>query len=255
MSLRSGGRVHRMSGLSLPELMVALVISLLVMGGVLQIFVSNRQSFRVETNLGRIQENSRYALELLSRVVRMTGYQGDGANQWVLGPMTAANGGVVPLAGTEDDVNNSDTVTVIYQGTGDGLNKDCHGNAVAATTTVWNRFSLSANDELQCGVSTDSGATWNTLVLVDGVEALHVLYGEDTDNDDSANRYVSAPNVTDMDTVMSLRIGLLLVSQADALALATGAATTGLLNEVVNHGADRRLRRVVFTTVNLRNHL
>ncbi len=255
MSCRFQGRAFRMGGLSLPELMVALVISLLVMGGVMQIFVSNRQSFRVETNLGRVQENSRYALEQLSRVVRMTGYQGNSANQWVLGPLTAANGGVVPLAGTEDDVNNSDTFTLIYRGTDDGLIKDCHGNAVAAATTVWNRFSLSANDELQCGVSTDAGTNWTTLVLVDGVEALHVLYGEDTDNDDSANRYVSAPNVADMDTVVSLRVGLLLVTQDDALALATGGATTGLLNEIVNHGADRRLRRVVFTTINLRNHL
>lgn len=63
----------RQYGLSLIELMVAMVLGLVVVGGALNIFLSNRQTYRATENLGRIQENARVAFELMSRDLRQAG--------------------------------------------------------------------------------------------------------------------------------------------------------------------------------------
>ena len=63
-------------GFSLIELMVALVIGLLLLSAVLQLFLSSRQTFRVQQALGQIQQESRFAFDMLSRELRMIGYQG-----------------------------------------------------------------------------------------------------------------------------------------------------------------------------------
>lgn len=68
----SGSRA-RMAGLSLVELMIALVLGLLVVAGALAIFASNRQTYRTTEQLGRVQENSRVAFELMSRDIREAG--------------------------------------------------------------------------------------------------------------------------------------------------------------------------------------
>ncbi len=57
-------------GLTLVELMVALALSLLLLAGTIQIFISSKQSYRVQDALSRLQENSRAAVDLLSRDIR-----------------------------------------------------------------------------------------------------------------------------------------------------------------------------------------
>ncbi|MCF7222349.1 PilW family protein [Marilutibacter chinensis] len=58
------------SGIGLIELMVALVLGLLITGAAISVFVSNRQTYRATENLGRVQESSRVAFELMARDVR-----------------------------------------------------------------------------------------------------------------------------------------------------------------------------------------
>ena len=61
------------AGLSLIELMVALILGLIVVGGAVNIFVSNRATYRATENLARLQENARVAFELMSRDLREVG--------------------------------------------------------------------------------------------------------------------------------------------------------------------------------------
>lgn len=65
-----------MAGLGLVEIMVALAISLVLMAGVYRIYVSSKQSYRVQTNLSRLQEDARLSLAFLNRDIRMAGYAG-----------------------------------------------------------------------------------------------------------------------------------------------------------------------------------
>ncbi len=60
-------------GVSLIELMIALVLGLLVVGAAIGVFASNKQTYRATQSLGRIQENGQVAFEMLSRDIREAG--------------------------------------------------------------------------------------------------------------------------------------------------------------------------------------
>lgn len=68
--------LRRIAGLSLVELMIAMVIGLVVMLGVVQVFAASRESYRLSEGLARVQENSRFAMDSLQRELRMAGHFG-----------------------------------------------------------------------------------------------------------------------------------------------------------------------------------
>lgn len=63
-------------GLSLVELLVAITLGLVLMGGVIQILTSSQASYRDLTNQARMQETAKLALEYIMRDLRDIGYQG-----------------------------------------------------------------------------------------------------------------------------------------------------------------------------------
>lgn len=73
----SGSHSHRgQAGLSMIELMVALAISLVLLGGVIQMFVSSKKALRGQDALAVMQENARFALGIISRSVKSAGHWG-----------------------------------------------------------------------------------------------------------------------------------------------------------------------------------
>lgn len=60
-------------GVSLVELMIAMVLGLIVAGAAIAMFATNRATYAASENLGRIQEAGRTAFELMSRDVREAG--------------------------------------------------------------------------------------------------------------------------------------------------------------------------------------
>lgn len=67
---------RKQRGFSLVELMVALLLGLIVTAAVIEVFVNNRQMYRVQDERARLQENARYAIYYISEAVRKTGYLG-----------------------------------------------------------------------------------------------------------------------------------------------------------------------------------
>jgi type IV pilus assembly protein PilW len=67
---------NKQKGLTLIELMIALVLGLLLVAGVVQVFISNKQTSRVTEAQSRLQDNARFALEILTRDIRSAGYSG-----------------------------------------------------------------------------------------------------------------------------------------------------------------------------------
>lgn len=67
-----------MRGFSLVEIMVALGISLFIMAGIGYVYTNSKQTYRVQEQLSRLQENGRLAFEYLTRDIRMAGYWGCG---------------------------------------------------------------------------------------------------------------------------------------------------------------------------------
>ena len=63
-------------GFSMVELMVAMALSLILLGGVGQIFVSSKHTYRSQEANSRLQESGRIATTLLQRNIRPAGFQG-----------------------------------------------------------------------------------------------------------------------------------------------------------------------------------
>lgn len=67
---------HVIAGISLIEMMIALVIGLVLMLGVIQVFSASRTASMLAEGSARAQENGRFALEFLQRDIRMAGHFG-----------------------------------------------------------------------------------------------------------------------------------------------------------------------------------
>lgn len=74
MRAPSSGRYT--AGLSMVELMIALTIGVIVMLGVVQVFAASRAAYQLSDGLARVQENSRFAMDMLQRELRMAGHFG-----------------------------------------------------------------------------------------------------------------------------------------------------------------------------------
>ena len=64
----------RSSGFSLVELMVATALGLLLSAGMVSLYLESRRQFFYDEQLSRLQENGRYAIDLLSRELAMAGF-------------------------------------------------------------------------------------------------------------------------------------------------------------------------------------
>lgn len=71
---------RRQGGMSLIELMIALLISALLALGIIQIFAATRTSADMQQGLSRVQENARFVLQYLERELRMVGFMGCGSD-------------------------------------------------------------------------------------------------------------------------------------------------------------------------------
>jgi len=69
-------KITTQAGLSLVELMVAAVISLFMLGGVAQVYFANKSTYRFSSSLSEIQDNARFALDLMNTDIRMAGFWG-----------------------------------------------------------------------------------------------------------------------------------------------------------------------------------
>lgn len=77
MNTRKMTTDHRCQlGLSLIEVMVAIAISLILLAGVMQIFLSSKTSYRLLEATSRVQENGRFAIGFINDDVRMAGFLG-----------------------------------------------------------------------------------------------------------------------------------------------------------------------------------
>jgi type IV pilus assembly protein PilW len=67
---------RRMLGFTLIELMIAMLLGLIVVGGVSSIFLANQQTYRSNEALSEVQDGARVAFELLARDIRVAGLSG-----------------------------------------------------------------------------------------------------------------------------------------------------------------------------------
>jgi type IV pilus assembly protein PilW len=327
-------------GVSLVEIMIAMVIGLLLIAGVGQIYISSKQTYRLQDAQSRMQENARYTLELLSNDIRIAGYSGCAnlnsitPNNVIANPPITALTATSALSGynasgsswdpalsstlsglSKPPLAGTDAITVQFgQGCGAHLigNMNAKGDNIlimasnACGIEAGNALMVSdctaadifratndpagspqtiAHSDLHNTYQSDAeififtsrtyyiangaggqSALWrldnntatggdNPVELVEGVENMQILYGEDTDNDRVPNRYFMVNSVGNLANVVAVRLSLLLRTLDDNL---LQLAQTYSYNGVTCPGSagcptDRRLRHVFTTIINLRN--
>lgn len=67
---------RKQAGISLIEVLITLVISLIILGGATQALLTNQKNASWTTEVAYVQENARFATEILSRELRGSGYWG-----------------------------------------------------------------------------------------------------------------------------------------------------------------------------------
>lgn len=279
--MRTIASPRRERGMSLVELMVAMTIGLVITVVIANLFLGTKQTYRTQDDLSRMQENLRFAFQVIGRITRQAGYRAD----WNRTIDAVFGVGVSPIDGTDGTgANGSDTLIVRFQGSGagtsganclatnscggaDGRILDCLGNRVDRqmgpapspyapvfnVTFVENWFRVrtggaSGGTALFCSV--DRGNTW--VEIVPDIDNLQVLYGEKT-GPTAVDRYLAAGTAgLSMGLVLNLRIGLLHRSP-NLTAGATDTRTYNLVGTAVGPFNDQRIRLAATSNFVLRN--
>ena len=330
--------INRQSGISIVEIMVGVALSLILLAGVMQIFLTNKQTYRVQEAFSRLQENGRYAMQFLAKDIRMAGFfgcasaideptnlvdfdkngtadaiasfSGNGLSGFehsdlplVLNStttLTAANvlsntdiiqikratntGLYIADPAARDDANikldpvlasgmfaeddvlfvtdceAADIFAATGVGNGGGYTNISHANDAnlgpklskvyqndaEVMKMVSNLYYLGTNS---AGVpalfraSLGNNGSILTEELVEGIEDMQLMYGEDTDNDGVVNVYVDSALVADFTKVLNIRLTITVRTVEDNIASQTTAA------------GDKRLRRSFTTSVAIRNRM
>lgn len=223
--------LKRQSGISLIEIMIALVISLILLAGLSQIFISNKQAYRLQESVSYVNNNARFAMFFLQDVVAAAGYKGDPSESdndafpagAVAGCGTFAKGQYINGGAAATDLFCVRMKSPNYSaGVNDlAVMTDCAGTNIAAGVIVTSRFFISANNELSCATVHSDGTTANQP-LVDNVTinnlATDLVFGLDTDNDKMVDTTKDATTIatSDWPDVISVNISLNFNSDADS---------------------------------------
>ena len=321
----------RQSGVTLVELLIAMLIGSFLVGGVLQVFAGARQTYRVHDATSRMQESGRMALEVLARDIRMADFWGcssrrinmtnnldpvgvgysdfvngglvgtDGASgapdsimlrggfdagitvEPPYGPQASANIKVNKLSGLADgdivsvaDCSNGDIFQitnanpdqggVLVHNSGNGqqpgnynpTNPSCPGSNAHCLSKVYGadaRVLITREIEYEIGDGSEGQPALfrNGDEILDGIENLQIVYGEDIDGSGIADYYVPADQVVNMDNVISIRFAVVARSYNDFLTDGIAQNYNVLGTNVV--APDQRLRQVYMSTIAVRNRL
>ncbi|MEI9478728.1 MAG: PilW family protein [Deltaproteobacteria bacterium] len=176
-------------GLTLIELLVALVICAMVVAGIYRLFIAQSRAYTVQDQVVEVQQNIRSAMEVMLRDLRMTAYDDDRTPL-----VTIAQPSIDP---------GDDSITVRYE-----LNN--------APYEV--RYSLEGGATLNRQETrlVNGVSTTTTEPILENVEALNFTYGVD-ENEDGAmddrnangqlDDWVSAGTIGSL-KVVSVRVGL-----------------------------------------------
>lgn len=163
-SRHRAARRHQ-AGMTLIEIMIALLMGAFLLGGILQIFISAKQSYRMQEELSRMQENGRFAMHFLTEDIRMADFWGCAGSSNIESKLNsnttfvnfadAIAGQDNDNSGNDGDADNDENNNGIWDGTDSISLKGAYDFAIfvqdepattAAVLKVTNNSGLKAND-------------------------------------------------------------------------------------------------------------
>lgn len=238
----------RNRGFTLIELLVAMAVGVVLTTGLLHLVQSATAAYRLQNQLGHLQENARFAVRTIESALQPAGYD----------PRPWLGDGVALGAGSADGFNAAgDRIELRRQSA-----RNCFGNDNPVTGASGRpdhhlrvtEFFVRAGGDLvsRCRYGADEGSLItqiNNLGLVQQVEAFQLQYAEDTDADGIANRWVGAGQWLEESRILGVRFALLLASPAPLSVQASGPLR--LLDQEVTPPDDGHARYLARVTVML----
>lgn len=249
--------MKKQQGFTLIELLISITLSLLLLAALVNIMLQNKRNYYLNNGYSTIQDNGRFLQYYMANYARLAGYRSPPAalSSLQFPDFETTFPTAAPYVGGESGtgLNGSDSVTFRFQGSGNGTGTpdgqivDCLNQAIDAGTVGFVTFSVNNNAQLVC-----TAATGNQVVM-DNVEKMNVLVGQDTDGDGDANRFVpfNHPGL-DNSQIVSVRLSFLLRTD-DNINPNPISKTYSVLNSTYTPAADKRFRRVYEFTFVLRN--
>ena len=166
MKITSTKPGRQQSGLTLIEIMIALSIGVVLISGIIQIFVSTKQSYRVNEALSRMQENGRFAMDFIARDIRMADYR------------------ACPTDRVKSLYKMTDGTSTTMPGSAGVFGTNGTGSAADTLSLTWTLQACGTAKPVETVTYSiaDSGGQPSLLgkadaQLVEGVENMQVLYG------------------------------------------------------------------------------
>jgi len=148
--------LHKQCGISLVEILVALVISLFLLGGIVQVYLGNKTTFKFTNALAEIQENGRFALDSMSQDLRLS-------NEWGCVKFNPAD---------TDNINNT-----INTGTFAGYNSNVHDFVGEEAVEGTNNAGLNGSDTVTIRGGKPGQANVQSPFVLAGTPSLNVTTG------------------------------------------------------------------------------
>jgi type IV pilus assembly protein PilW len=236
-------------GLSIIELMIALLLCTLLILGVTQVYIDNKRTFLSQHDQNDTQDGSRFAMFSIQQLLLKTGYKtlAQDSREIAFPYLAAANGCQSFAVGQSvRPTANGRGVCIRYQRRL-ANETDCLGNVIATTNAIVTRLELTtATNELQCSAQ---GAAAQTLVS--DVANIAFTYGIDTNDDRLAEAFVTTPAADAWP--VSVRVSLLQRSSNNGTAIGQQSYFFPLSSTTATTATDTRLYNSAQTTVTLRN--
>ncbi|MGH8416672.1 MAG: PilW family protein [Pseudomonas sp.] len=252
----------RQRGLSLIELMVAMVIGSFLILGVTQIFISNQKSYLFQQGQVGNQENGRFALAILTQELTKAGYRSDPSTVFANG---SGQNCTFP-SGTSVIAVSSTALCIRYQAS-NRSDVTCQGAALSETskasiTTPYDHTKTNpilvekiAYDADSKSITCTSGGT--TQALVTGVAGLRFEYGAGSGALKTVSTYSTSTNPADV--IGAVRFAVLMQSPATASIRDTTAKSPALDEWNTRYGANvadsKQIYQLVQGTVMIRNQM
>lgn len=318
------------AGLSLVELLVAMAIQFILLGGMIYVYTNSKVMFNLNEQLSRVQENGRFATDALLYDIRMAGFAGcrsieeitpniiansppvfetlgDGLTVHENGsgwnnPTTlarVAGTDVITLQSTRGSGASltgnmaADNANIQIDSNPDGLVandliliSDCsnadlfRASSVSNGTPVTiahannvntdNRLSKAYQDDahimsfdahtyfIATGANGEPGLYQYSLnsstatLMAEGIESMQIILAEDTSGDQQPDAYVDASAVSDWETVIGVRVGLLMRTEDG---VASEPRSFSFNGGEANTGDDRRVRKAFWSYAAMRNRI
>lgn len=239
--------LRNIKGITLVELMISMLIGSLLIAAMLSLLTTQRQLAQQINTTALLSERMSFAASFLSRHLMEAGYAPrDGRSPY---PVSFSG----KLASRDDRW--VDTLVIFSEG-----GRGCTDQLLPDNAgTEWRKFSVNREaDKLELRCEDSEGGPYPML---EGVEAMQVQYGVDSNRDRVPDYYAAANQIKANNTLVSIRVGLLLRADASLdKTLPVSNHQKQLLDTTLpsemQPGAgfsDGRMRRSIIVTVALRN--